>query len=146
MKLRRLIFRFLALFVLSTGAFFVLSDQNVKANGTFCQSTRTWCYSDCDTAYWTWGTTATLNPDVWDRCNAVCNTNELGCLSAVAWDDWLYFVNLNIGENFLIVNEPNPICATYPDALVNCGSYETAVEVEACMLMVQQEQAHNNCP
>lgn len=142
MKLRK----FLTLFLLSTGAFFVLSSQNVKADGTMCVISGTWCQSSCDEAYNACQTSLAQ----YRACQASCTTNQEGCFShhrwISAWESWLWEVNLNIGDNFLILNEPNPICATYPDALVNCGSYEEATEIEACMLMVMQEQAHNNCP
>lgn len=145
MKLRRLVFKFFALFVLSAGAFFVLSIQDVKADGTFCVTGRTWCGADCMDQL-----AIDSNQGRYNRCIASCNTNQQACFSAhawiSAWESWLMQVNLNIGDNFLILNEPNPICAYYPDQLVSCGSLETAIDVEVCMLMVMQEQAHNNCP
>ena len=138
MKLRK----FLTLFLLSTGAFFVLSNQNVKAQGgSFCQSTFNWCAADCQTAY----NTSQNFPDLL-RCGGSCYANQSGCYSANAWQNWLLQVDLNIGDTFLILNEPSPYCGNYPDMLVGCGSLPTAEEIEACVLMVQQEQARFHCP
>jgi len=138
MKLRK----FLTLFLLSTGAFFVLSNQNVKAQGgTFCQSTGNWCRSDCMTAY-----DQSQNFAEVLRCTSSCYANQNACYSANAWQNWLLQVDLNIGDTFLILNEPSPYCGNYPDMLVDCGSRPTAEEIEVCVLMVQQEQAHFHCP
>lgn len=141
MKLRK----FLTLFLLSTGAFFVLSNQTVKAD-TPCVIQYSDCTAACATAFSTFGNPHFLNYGEYQRCVASCLTSELACYSYNGWQNWLQQVNLNIGDNFLILNEPNPMCAYYPDQLVSCGSLPTAEEIEACMLMVQQEQARDHCP
>lgn len=141
MKLRK----FLTLILLSTGAFFVLSNQNVTAQGNACVSVRTQCQSGC-TQNWQQSSQTPWDYETYGRCWASCIAYHEACYSAVQWQNWLWQVNLNIGDNFLILNEPNPMCAYYPDMLVNCGSLPTAEEIEACMLMVQQEQARDNCP
>lgn len=139
MKLRK----FLTLFLLSTGAFFVLSNQNVKAQGgTFCQSTGTWCRTDCVVA-----DIAHPNSPELQRCWASCDTNQYACYSANAWQSWLQEFDYNITDDFFVIlNEPSPYCGNYPDMLVDCGSRPTAEEIEVCMIMVQQEQAKFHCP
>ncbi len=143
MKLRKL----LTLVVLSTGAFFVLSNHGVKAQpgGEFCQSTGNWCRADCWAAYY-----ASISPTALadlERCLASCEARQYACYSANAWQSWLQEFDYNITDDtFLILNEPDPICAFFPDVLVGCGSLPTAGEVEACVIMAQQEQAKFRCP
>jgi hypothetical protein len=144
MKLRK----FLPLFVLSTGAFFVLSNQDVKAQpgGTFCQSTGTWCRTDCVDAYTANSNSPTAGAEL-ARCWISCDTNQYACYSANAWQSWLQEFDYNITDDtFLILNEPSPYCGNFPDMLVSCGGLPTAEEIEVCALMVQQEQAKFNCP
>ena len=145
MKLRK----FLTLFVLSTGAFFVLSNQDVKAQpgGEFCLSTGNWCRADCEAAFWD------LNhPNHWDlaeldRCKASCTANQYACYSANAWQSWLEEFDFDItNDTFLIINEPDPMCAFFPEMLLDCGSLPTAGDVEACVIMIQWQQAELNCP
>jgi len=140
MKLRK----FLTLFVLSTGAFFVLSNQDVKAQpgGEFCQSTGNWCRNDCDAAY-----AVHHNAPERDRCKAICTANQYACYSANAWLSWLEEFDFDItNDTFLIINEPDPMCAFFPEMLLDCGSLPTAGDVEACVIMIQWQQAELNCP
>jgi hypothetical protein len=145
MKLRK----FLTLFLLSTGAFFVLSNQNVKAQpgGTFCQSTYNWGIDDCATAYVTCCTPKTNSWPEYVRCCSSADANRSACYSANAWQSWLQEFDYNITDDFFVIlNEPSPYCGNYPDMLVGCGSLPTAEEIESCVLMVQQEQAKFHCP
>ena len=140
LKLRKL----LTLFVLSIGAFFVLSNQAVKAQpgGTFCQSTFNWCVNDCQTAY----ATSQNLPELL-RCGGSCYANQYACYSADAWQSWLQEFDYDITDDtFLILNEPSPYCGNFPDMLVSCGGLPTAEEIEVCVIMVQQEQAKFRCP
>ena len=72
--------------------------------------------------------------------------DQYACYSANAWQSCLLQVDLNIGDTFLILNEPDPICGNYPDMLVGCGSLPTADEINACVAEVQAEQAKFRCP
>src|SRR5687767_10928694 len=118
MKLRIL----LTLLVLSAGAFFALSNQNVKAQGgTFCQSTGTWCRTDCVEA-----DIANPNSAELQRCWTSCDANQYACYSANAWQSWLQEFDYDITDDtFLILNEPSPYCGNYPDMLVSCGGLPT---------------------
>ncbi len=154
MKLR-LTFRFLVLSVLAAGAFSVLSVHNAKAQGgTFCQSTYNWCLDDAAVPL-----NAVINDpnstqqqcnDAWRaywRSNAACDSTQQGCFSENAWQDWLIQYNGNINSDPEMIQEgPDPICAMYPDIIVGCGSLPTAEEIEACVMMAQQEQAKFHCP
>jgi hypothetical protein len=144
MKLRRLIFKFLTLFVLSTGAFFVLSNHDVRAQpgGEFCLSTGNWCRADCDAAYAVDGDAPKR-----DRCKASCTANQYACYSANAWQSWLQEFDFDITDDtFLIINEPDPMCAFFPEMLLDCGSLPTAGDIEACVMGIQWLQAEFNCP
>lgn len=141
MKLRKL----LTLFVLSTGAFFVLSNQHVKADGTFCLSTGNWCNQDCWAAYYASNSPTSLAE--LERCFASCATNQYACYSAFAWQSWLLEFDNNITDDFFLIdNGPDPICGNYPEMLVGCGNLPTAEEIEVCTLMLMQEQAKFGCP
>ena len=154
MKSRRLTFRFLVLSVFAAGAFSVLSVQDAKADGWFCHTD--WDYrnavcninvSTCITACGACTSTqAAACNDALSRCYASNDIKEQGCYSADAWHSFLLQVDLNIGDNFRILDEPDPICASYPDMLFDCGNLGTAEEIEACAMMVQQEQAKFHCP
>jgi hypothetical protein len=71
----------------------------------------------------------------------------MSCISADRWQHWLQEFDFNITDDFFVIlNEPSPYCGNYPDELVSCGNLPTAEEIEACTLMVQQEQAKFHCP
>jgi hypothetical protein len=71
----------------------------------------------------------------------------MSCISADRWQHWLQEFDFNITDDFFVIlNEPSPYCGNYPDDLVSCGNLPTAEEIEACTLMVQQEQAKFHCP
>ena len=143
MKLRK----FLTLFVLLTGTFFLLSNQDVKAQpgGEFCQSTGNWCRDDCWAAYYASTSPTALNE--LGRCLASCEANQYACYSANAWQSWLQEFDFNITDDtFLILNEPDPSCAFFPDMLAGCSGYPTAEEIDVCVIMIQQEQAKFRCP
>lgn len=139
--------KFLTLFVLSTGAFFVLSNQDVKAQpgGEFCLSTGNWCRQDCWDAYY--ASTSPNSLTELSRCLASCDANQQACYSANAWQSWLQEFDYDITDDiFLILNEPDPMCAVFPETLAGCGGLPTAEEIEVCVIMTQQEQAKFRCP
>ena len=142
MKLR-LRFRFLVLSVFTAG---VLSFFPAAAEAS-CTGDYSSCRVTCSVEYLYdqnyHPAEAMAN---WQRCEARCLSGEMSCISANAWQEWLYQVDLNIGDNFRILDEPNPACAYYPDELFNCGNLETAEEIESCTMMIQQEQARDHCP
>jgi hypothetical protein len=153
MKLR-LTFRFLVLSVFAAGAFSVLSVQDAKADGWFCHTDWDYRNAVCNTAAQI--CIAACDPcgvGQADACQAKLNACYAGndakqqsCYSADAWQSFLLQVDLNIGDNFRILDEPDPICGSYPDMLFDCGNLETAEEIEACSMMIQQEQARYHCP
>jgi hypothetical protein len=158
MKSRKLMRRFLALSILAVGVFSVLSVQEAKAQpgGTFCQSTFNWCVDDCVTAY-----NAVINrtnppPTTAEqqaaflellRCGGQCYAGQTACYSENAWQSWLVQYNENINSNpEMIIEGPDPICGMFPQMILDCGSGETAEDIEACVMMIQQEQAKFHCP
>ena len=157
MKLR-LTFRFLVLGVFAAGAFSVLSVQDAKADGWFCHTDwdyrnavcNTQCQTCIDAAWSSFLPPSQSEIDACEnarsRCYASNDVKEQGCYSAGAWQSFLLQVDLNIGDNFRILDEPDPICASFPDMLFDCGNLGTAEEIEACAMMVQQEQAKYRCP
>jgi hypothetical protein len=143
MKSRKSIAKFLALLLLSMG-FFVLVDQDVNAQQS-CEMdyevNNGYCSEQC---------AGITNFDAWQQCTQRCYASADAtldaCYASSAWQDWLLSVDLNIGDTFRILNEPDPSCAYYPDALFNCGALPTAGEIEACVMIIHQEQAKFHCP
>lgn len=159
MKLRGSMFRFLVLSVFAAGAFSFLSVQNAKADGWFCWIDWDYRNAVCNTQYDTCVAACTVDYctpcqqseinvclQARERCYRGNDAKQQSCYSADAWQSWLYQVDLNIGDNFRILDEPNPACANYPGALDNCAGLPTAEEIDACVMMIQQEQARDHCP
>ena len=148
MKSRRSIFKFLVLFLLSVG-FFAFSNQDVKAQpgGTFCLSTGNWCKDDCAARYTDPNDPMYMNFAEYDRCWSSCDADMYACYSENAWQEWLIQYNGNIDDDpLMILNEPDPTCGMYPDMLAGCDGLPTAEEIEACVSMIQAEQAKFRCP
>jgi hypothetical protein len=156
MKLRRSMFRFLVLSVFVAGAFSALSVAEVKAQpgGTFCQSTYNWCLDDCavplNLVINNQSSTQAEVDAAWKaywKCNSKCGSTQLACFSENAWQSWLQQFDYNITDDFfLIQNGPDPICAMFPQMIMDCGNLESAEDIEACVMMIQQEQAKYRCP
>ena len=147
MKSIRLTFRVLVLSVFVATAFAVLSVQDAKADGWFCEIDNYSCWATCNQKY-----NDPMDPDYldytkWYRCTVVCDVNEQACLSYGAWQSWLIQYNGNINNDpAMIDNGPDPICSMYPDIIAGCGSLPTADEIDSCVIMAQQEQAKFRCP
>jgi hypothetical protein len=143
MKSRKSIAKFLALLLLSMG-FLVLAYQDVNAQQS-CdfdyEVNNGHCWDQCD---------GVTNFDLWQQCTQRCYASSDAtldaCYASSAWQNWLLSVDLNIGDTFRILDEPDPLCAYYPDVLLNCGALPTAEEIQACVMMAHQEQAKFHCP
>jgi hypothetical protein len=146
MKSKRLTIRFLVLGLLAAGAFSVLSVQDVRADGWFCEIDNYSCWATCNHKYTDPNDPDYGDYDKWYRCTVVCDVNEQACLSYGAWQSWLIQYNGNINDPFMIENGPDPVCAMYPDIIAGCGGLPTAEEIEVCVMMAQQEQARYRCP
>jgi hypothetical protein len=147
MKSRKSIAKFLALLLLSMG-FFVLADQDVNAQppsqscGFDYDLCNSYIIDQCD---------GITDFDEWQQCTqrnyASCDAALDACYASNAWQGWLIQYNGNISSDpYMIDWGPDPICSIFPDALLSCGNLPTAVEIQACTLMIHQEQARFRCP
>lgn len=63
----------------------------------------------------------------------VATLTSMRATPPTTWQSWLQEFDFDITDDtFLILNEPNPMCAFFPEILVDCGSLPTAEEIEVC--------------
>lgn len=163
MKIRILVFKLLALCVLSTGVFFVSLNQKVEAADTWfchtnagiresnCQNALAYAKSQCHTNYDGYpGILAICLFNASSQKN-ICLNNSIRAESSCYFGAWNEANNawwealMNGGSHFLMEG-PHPVCETLSSSLDQCSEITDLGAQEACVLIARNNASGYNCP